>query len=490
MTISTAHPPTLNAVKLGDRLERFKTHDAEIRAFLRQGVQAGYAWREIVNDSLWNEEYESLEAYVEALREAYNSIGYKQVMFLIGAVNLRDELANSGAAESDLEMMQSTRAHRALKDIPEADRPEVLERAAQESRDRGYEEVSGTLVERAASDLQTERETGLTLGEVQKLFAPYGTFRQARAFTRKARPFRYEFLHGPNMHPVHTGSTHKLFKTLEEALTWYAEYCQPDRQLTGPGCLTCTNCQATDAAEIWCRKNAEAISLQHVWEGMRKCPGYNAISGEVEETPLGPVGQSEQVEIPAKPYQPKEHSAGMLGTAGAKGNGTDEHYTPEKYWQPALEMLDLDEFDLDPATFDECPIPARVKYTKERSGLTNTWNVSKGLPISMWANFPYSMNAEFTREFEFYFKSGVIGQAFLLEKTDNGVDWYKKLLDLCTSFLLVNERIKHLSPDGGKNGGFFSSTLFYFGDSPEQFHDAYSHLGAVCQVMPREMYAC
>ncbi|NER80391.1 MAG: hypothetical protein F6K42_12600 [Leptolyngbya sp. SIO1D8] len=490
MTIATK--PKLEIVQPGDRLTLFKDRDAVIRRFLGQAVEAGYAWRDIVNDRLWDVEYQSLEAYIETLREQYNSIGYKQVMFLVSAVNMRDELSDSDAAESDLEMLQSARAHRALKEVPDEDRVEALKRAAGESQARGYQEVSGPLVERAAADIKTERAYEITFEEIQKLFAPYGTFRKLQVFSRKMQQFRYEFLHGPNMHRVYTCSAQKFFKTLEEALEFYAEYLTEDRKLSGPGCLTCRNCQTSEGNEIYCTRQMLLIPLHKVWEGMRNCPDYRAIAGQAEETPLGRMAHSEQVDLPTKQpkkVEPEPVKLGLLNSAGAKCDGTDDWGTPEKYWKPGLEVIQRPHYDLDPSTYPGSPIPALVKFTREDDGLKQDWDVLDGAPIHLWANFPYSLNDEFTERFEQYFEAGLINHAFILDKTDNGVGWYRRLLGLCTSFLLINERVKHISLDSGEEkGGFFSSTLFYYGNAPEAFHDAFEHLGAVCQVTPQELY--
>lgn len=494
--------PGVQVLQGGDRLTQFKDADASIREFLKvvqvKGVEAGYAWREVVKESLWDVEYPSLEAYIEALRTEYNTTGYKQVMQLISFVDLRDELISSGTPEADVNLLGSQRSVRALKAVPKSDRPTVLKAVAEEVRDRGLNSATESLVKNAQQDLKTQRDHDLSFEEVQRMFAPYGTFRRINGvFNRRARAQRLEFIVGPNMNNFRSVSIYKTFKTLDEALIYYAEFCQPRFKLTGKGCLTCKNCSATEGNEIWCNSNRMMIPLHQTWEGMKTCAPYEAISGGKVETDVvwGEIVHSDQqvdlpmLNVPTVPQEPLEHPAGILGTAGAKGSGTDEHYSPEKYWRPWLEATGEESYDLDAFTHKDSPIPTKYCFTKREDGLVQDWAVlGPDTPIVLWDNFPYSMNAECTQKFCEEFDRGTIGHALILEKTDNGVGWYQELLSRCTSFLLIDERVKHINEAGEEKGGFFSSTLFYFGDLPAVFHDAYCHLGAVCQVMPSEMY--
>lgn len=487
MTVARSRP--LEIVTSGDRLAQFQECDRTIRQFFRQGVRAGYAWRDIRNDELWKEGgHDSFEAYVESLRAEYDSVGYKQAMNLIASVTMRDELKDS-ATEESLEMLKSDRAHRELRNVADVDRSDVLEAAASESRDRGLDSITSGTIQGVLADKEAE----LTFEEVQKVFAPYGTFKRVdAAWNRKMKGRRFMFEVGPNMNEARSTSVCKTFKTLPEAMAYYAEHLPERYKLTGKGCLTCRNCSATEGSEIYCSSKQQLIPLHQVWTGMSGCQPYLPIAPQekpdltLRHAPTREVATG-QVEISSS----KQHPAGMIGTSGAKGNGTDEHGSPEKYWKPWLDLTGRERYDLDPFTYSTSPIPTAHRFTKEDDGLARSWAVlGEGVGITMWANFPYSLNAECADKFLAELHEGHIQHALVLEKTDNGVGWYKKLLQVCTSFLLIDERVKHVSPEEGKgkSGGFFSSTLFYFGGDPEVFHEAYEDLGFVCQVIPAEMY--
>lgn len=189
---------------------------------------------------------------------------------------------------------------------------------------------------------------------------------------------------------------------------------------------------------------------------------------------------------------PKKHPAGIIASADSP-----EHYTPEPIWRAGLECFGVDEFDLDPASYQGSPIPCKQIYTREDDGLSFEWEAD-----TLWSNFPYSdigpdgkrvygvMNRFVTRLIDAY-DSGQVKQALTLVKSDCRPEWFHDLLDAATAFCMIRKALKFGRPDDAdkENGGsFFGSIVFYLGPDVDRFYHAYSPLGAVCQAIEPGMF--
>ena len=369
----------------------------------------------------------------------------------------------------------------------------VAELAVAEAQRRGMQNgPSEGLVKSVTQDIKALQAHNLAgFEDVQRMFAPWGTFNRHTVTSRRVQSYRYQFESPVVLGQAGTGKT-KLFKDLKEAIAFFQEWCLPSRRLKTVGCLTCAVCNVQGMqGHVTCMAAGEPVRLTEVWAKVH-CPDYVPLEGGVIPTPIGPQADSAQHPLPAENSPKYTHSAGMLGHQGANGGagGTNERYTPEYIWKPALEAWRRTQFDLDPSTTDTSPIPAAVRYTKERSGLLHPWDVLGSEPIFMWGNFPYSLNTQFVPRLERYWEEGWIDHAFILEKTDNRTDWYQTLLRICSAFCLIDHAIAHVGETGKEdNGGFFGSTLFYLGSDPGVFRDAYDFLGPICQVTTPEHFA-
>lgn len=442
---------------------------------LRQTVEVMGALREIYDRRLWEDAgYASFAAYCEAAAIATGiSFGYKRAMQLIEADRRREGLTMADPKLGDL--YQSEGTLRALPSLSDPDFLPVAQAARDEAIARGDDAPTPALVQGVRSDRAALEDLGLRDSQdLQRLMAPWGIFRGHVPLSRKTSRYRYQF--SCEHEPHRTGLT-KLFPDLRGAAQFYLDWCSSINRSKLKGCPNCRFAQPGDGGEIVCGASQNPVKLPHVWD-KRACglfePGWVPEAWQVATTLPAPV-----------PAPVSDHSAGMLGRQGAKGSGTDEHGTPPYIWQAPLEEWGRTEYDLDPSTADWAGVPARVRYTREVSGLLNSWDL--GSPSFIWCNFPYSENSEWVARFLQYWHQGAIAHGFVLEKTDNRTAWYNDLLRNCTAFCLLARGVAHIAPDGTEaNSGFFGSTVFYFGDDLPRFKNAYQGIGTVCQPLPYE----
>ena len=159
---------------------------------------------------------------------------------------------------------------------------------------------------------------------------------------------------------------------------------------------------------------------------------------------------------------------------------SDENYTPRRYWQPALDMFDRSSFELDAATYEGAEVPADRIFTLQNSALTQEWRSSG--PV--WLNHPYSLNNEFTDKLIEQWQKGSFRELFMLPKTDNSTGWYQKLIKHSTAICLIGNRIafnsrKRIEAGTKPIGGYFPSSIVYFGHNLPLFHHHYSPLGEI-----------
>ena len=466
--ISLPTPTTTTVVSDGKAV--FEQNHTYVVSWLKNQMKAGEKLLEIYQQMQWREGgYPSFEAYCQALQtEAQTPFGYKRAMQLMGAVQVREDLSTT----VDMSLYQSERSLRSLKALPDDMRERVAAAAAREAEQRG-ESVSSRIVEDVHADVLALESRGLTsLQELIQRLVPWGTLKAIIRVSRTDRKYRYCF---ERPYRVNTSAFTKVFQTLQEAMVFLDGFCTPEHRLDFVG---------NDEVRS---QPSPTESSQAQAEAAPDLPIYLPASDPdtIEE------GLRQGWIVPSTPVAPQPHPAGIMASGAKSGTGTDEHYSPEITWRPALDAWELEAFDLDPATTDNSPIPARHRFTVERCGLSNDWAVNGGSPINIWMNPPYSLNSTpgaFVDKLLAAWNSGLVNNAWVLEKTDNGCEWYQKLLENCVSFCLISKRIKHETPEGGQSGGFFSSTLFYFGCDPEVFFEAYSSLGQVCQVTERGWY--
>ena len=159
---------------------------------------------------------------------------------------------------------------------------------------------------------------------------------------------------------------------------------------------------------------------------------------------------------------------------------SDENYTPRQYWQPALNMFDRSSFELDAATYEGAEVPADRIFTLQDNALLQDWNAIG--PV--WLNHPYSLNNEFTDKLIEEWQKRSFSELFMMPKSDNRTNWYQKLVQHSTAICLVRGGVafknpKHIETGKKPTGGYFPSSIVYFGHNLPLFHKHYSPLGEI-----------
>ena len=170
-----------------------------------------------------------------------------------------------------------------------------------------------------------------------------------------------------------------------------------------------------------------------------------------------------------------------------KAPESDENYTPEKYWRPGLNMFpQRSSFALDAASYEGAAVPADRRFTLQNSALTQDWRSDSVTTIDgpVWLNHPYSLNDDFTDKVLEEWRKGSFRELFMMPKSDNSTNWCQKLIANSTAICLINHRVafrSRKSIETGKKpvGGYFPSSIVYFGYNLPLFHHHYSPLGRI-----------
>lgn len=153
---------------------------------------------------------------------------------------------------------------------------------------------------------------------------------------------------------------------------------------------------------------------------------------------------------------------------------TDEHYTPDDVIEAAIATLET--IDLDPCSnsHDHPNIPASNHYTIEDDGLSKSWAIGEG---RIYLNPPYSETAKWVDKLIEEYEAGGVKQAVTLVKSATDTKWYQKLdkFPKC----LWNGR---LTFKGNDSPAPFASSIFYLGNHPERFTEAFSKHGRIHRV--------
>jgi ParB family chromosome partitioning protein len=165
----------------------------------------------------------------------------------------------------------------------------------------------------------------------------------------------------------------------------------------------------------------------------------------------------------------------------------DEYGTPMEIIELARGFLGG--IDIDPASNDLAQkiVKATTFYTKERSGLCETW---KG---KLWLNPPYSFPIirDFVYKASRHYQAGDIREGLILVNTATETAWYKFLAQRYP-MLFTHKRISFLLPEPTPNGfpvqvdgiTFYqlrqnrvAQTLFYMGREVKEFYYWFQPIG-------------
>jgi uncharacterized Zn ribbon protein len=185
-----------------------------------------------------------------------------------------------------------------------------------------------------------------------------------------------------------------------------------------------------------------------------------------------------------KPTPQQRHHERMTNRqADDEGPSHDENYTGSNLWQPILDEWGRAEFDLDFATADGSPVPARVRITKELDMFRHPWTCDRedGGERLCFGNPPFSINEAWSLLFCDRLEQGIFEHAFIVEKADSRTQWHQRLLQRATAVCRVYGCQKFINPDSLKPrpGATFAIDLFYFGNALPRFARACRGLGLV-----------
>jgi hypothetical protein len=155
-----------------------------------------------------------------------------------------------------------------------------------------------------------------------------------------------------------------------------------------------------------------------------------------------------------------------------------EHYTPQYILDAVIACLGA--IDLDPASnSQEIPnVPAARHYTVQDNGIVQPWvgqvflNPPFGHDVERWFSKLYLERS-----------AGRTTEAIVLWKSATETAAWKTLTVLSCRVCFPSARIRFTGPScEERTGPTFSPALFYVGDKPERFEEAFTRIGAVWVV--------
>jgi len=157
----------------------------------------------------------------------------------------------------------------------------------------------------------------------------------------------------------------------------------------------------------------------------------------------------------------------------AHNSGNNEWYTPREYIEAARGVLGV--IDLDPAS---CEVANRVVqaeryFTAEDNGLEKEWRGN------IWMNPPYAgeLIPKFCDKLRLHVESGDVTQAISLTNNATETAWFNTLVGISSAILFPKSRVKFYMPDGKTGTPLQGQCIFYIGDNPKSFMEAFEPFG-------------
>jgi ParB family chromosome partitioning protein len=161
-------------------------------------------------------------------------------------------------------------------------------------------------------------------------------------------------------------------------------------------------------------------------------------------------------------------------------HASTEHYTPQYVLDAAI--VCMGEIDLDPCSnsIGIPNVPAKKHYIAEDNGLLQPWrgrvflNPPFGYEVERWFSKLYLERLEERTT-----------EAIVLWKSATETAAWKTLTQISCRVCFPSSRIRFSGPGcDERKGPTFSPALFYVGDRPERFEEAFWQIGEVW-VVPR-----
>jgi hypothetical protein len=159
-----------------------------------------------------------------------------------------------------------------------------------------------------------------------------------------------------------------------------------------------------------------------------------------------------------------------------------EHYTPQYVLDAVIACMGV--IDLDPCSNSrETPnVPAGWHHTVEDNGLVQPWQGR------IFLNPPFGPGVEvwFSKLFQERLACRTTEAIVLWKSATETAAWKTLTAALSCRVCFPSARIHFVGPRGNESGPTFSPALFYVGERPERFEQAFERIGTVW-VGPREM---
>ena len=161
-----------------------------------------------------------------------------------------------------------------------------------------------------------------------------------------------------------------------------------------------------------------------------------------------------------------------------------EHYTPQYILDAVIACMGA--IDLDPCSNSrEIPnVPAARHYTIQDNGLVQPWegrvfiNPPFGPGVEVWFSKMYQERL-----------AGRTTEVIVLWKSATETAAWKTLARLSCRVCFPSARIRFTGPAGEeRTGPTFSPALFYVGERPERFEEAFAEIGVVWVVPGKRGY--
>jgi hypothetical protein len=299
-----------------------------------------------------------------------------------------------------------------------------------------------------------------------------------------------------------------LFKNLNHAWDEFESVTRQMQPLAdlppgGQSCLLCKHREAIDDGTRWrCWAKSLVLDIDRDWAAenngdcrlivMAEQPRIYPTEAYAEETfdiggytttprpllPTNPGLEAAEDVLEVADYASPDRSAVLRSSGkGTDDRDNDEQFTPEELWKPMLRVFGVKEFDLDPASYEGSPIPAKKHYTKADNALVQSWESE-----TMWFNFPFSMHSAMEGKFRDERESGRQKQAGGLIKCDCRPVWFQNFISQADACCMVAGSWKFGRPDvleENANSSFFGIMIVYYGEDAAAFYREYKAYGEV-----------
>lgn len=165
-----------------------------------------------------------------------------------------------------------------------------------------------------------------------------------------------------------------------------------------------------------------------------------------------------------------------VGSIPKKIRDSDSWYTPRKYIDAAVEVLDTIELDPYSSEFANNIVNAKVFYT-----IKNPCNLKEWDFHTVWMNPPYSSGGikqavdKFIQEYKKYKFNAIV-----LTNNATETKWFQTLAELSTAMCFTNHRISFENVDGkNKSNNTRGQVFFYFGNDVNKFIHVFNKFGLI-----------